>query len=102
MTTLTIFDPTKPNHISLLPSLVHIHHACILQDFTLATFLPPLDPRKTLRWWRDRVNEVTDGERAIIFAMAEALENQSQEVGADAGVGAGGMVKGKRGKKWRA
>jgi ribosomal protein S18 acetylase RimI-like enzyme len=77
MTNPTIFDPTK--HIHLLPQFVVIHHACITQDFTLATFLPPLQREETLGWWKSRVHEVLTGTRTIIFTTQPSTEGSDAE-----------------------
>ena len=44
--------------------------ACIEQDNTVATFLPPLDPSAVLEWWLDRAEEVKKGTRTIVMCLA--------------------------------
>jgi ribosomal protein S18 acetylase RimI-like enzyme len=83
-TTLTILDPTKHTH--LLHEFVAIHHACIIQDFTQPTFLPPLQPEMTLRWWQARVDEVIEGTRTIVFATPSSLNGQDARGEVVAGV----------------
>ena len=63
-----IFDPEV--HSILIPSLVSIHMECITSaPYTIATFLPPLQPANIQKWWEDRVKEVNEGTRVIIMQM---------------------------------
>lgn len=67
MSEAIIYDPEKHGH--LLSSFVDIHKACIEKDYTIATFLPPLQYDKMLRWYQSRAAEVVTGERAIIMSL---------------------------------
>lgn len=68
-----IFSPTT--HLHLLPSLAALHSTCITSfPYTIATFLPPLDPSLITRWWEARVDEVRDGRRIIIFVLSAAVD----------------------------
>ncbi|KAF8145731.1 acyl-CoA N-acyltransferase [Mycena galopus ATCC 62051] len=65
----TVFDPTNPTHIALLPSFADIHIACIETDHTIATFTPPLKRPAIIDWWKERALEATAGKRIIIMAF---------------------------------
>ena len=64
-----LFDPSNHDHKRFLPQLVEIHMACIEQDKTLATFLPPLDHGEITRFYEDQVREVEYGARDIIMRV---------------------------------
>lgn len=64
----SLFDLEKHEH--LVPLFTNVHIACIEKDFTIATFIPPLDNAKVQSWWQRRASEVTAGTRDIIFMMA--------------------------------
>lgn len=42
-----------PKHEHLLPSFVDIHIACVENDYTMATFLPPFDRDEMLAYWQN-------------------------------------------------
>lgn len=63
-----LFDPQMHQH--LLSHFADLHIACIEQDFTIATFIPPLSHDKTLKWWQQQADEVLTRKRKIFFMMA--------------------------------
>ena len=73
------FEPKK--HQSLLSSIVDIHIACIETDHTIATFIPPLDHGKMLRWWESRAQQIETGHRAIIMHLATTNTGEEEVAG---------------------
>ncbi|KAL0933157.1 Acetyltransferase [Colletotrichum truncatum] len=65
-----MFSPA--DHTHLIPYLAALHAACISQDRTLATFLPPLSHEKLLGWWKERIAEVIDGTRLMLILLDES------------------------------
>lgn len=63
-----LYNPqTDIRHLS---SIAHLHAACITQDNTLATFLPPLSHDKILASWTAWAEEVVAGSRVIILQLS--------------------------------
>lgn len=62
-----LYNPQTDNHH--LSSIAHLHAACITQDNTLATFLPPLSHDKILASWTAWSDEVLAGSRVIILQL---------------------------------
>ena len=67
----TLFNPNIPEHMAFLSDFAGIHAACIETDFTIASFLPPLDLPSILQYWQDRVTEVSKDMQDIVFVMAQ-------------------------------
>lgn len=62
--------------LPLLPQLVQLHHDCISNDFTLATFLPPLKMDEMTRYWELWLEDVKQGSRAIIIQCAPRADHE--------------------------
>ncbi|KAI1142331.1 acyl-CoA N-acyltransferase [Hypoxylon sp. FL0543] len=60
---------SSQEHGHLLPDIAAIHAACILQDQTIATFLPPLEDSKIRKLWEDMAREVDLGIRFISILL---------------------------------
>ncbi|KAK5044454.1 hypothetical protein LTR84_011268 [Exophiala bonariae] len=60
-----------PSVSTILDGIVQLHCACILNDNTMATFMPPLNHPQIYKWWEDRIAEVTSGHRHIIVYLTE-------------------------------
>lgn len=60
-----------PSFSTLLDGIVQVHCACILNDNTMATFMPPLNYAQIYKWWEDRIAEDTAGQRHIIVYLSE-------------------------------
>nr|POE65355.1 acetyltransferase [Quercus suber] len=81
-----VYDPVYHHH--LLRQIVQIHADCIINDGTLATFLPDpetkqLDLQKLIRHWEDVDGEVKAGKRVIIvqlFHPAQRGKDVEEEV----------------------
>lgn len=82
-----VLDPANQTHLGLLPAIVSIHAACITTDFTLATFLPPLDHSVMLKWWEDRVAECASGRRCIVVQLVERSKGEPPNFAAASPVG---------------
>jgi len=79
VTSVVVFNPQTQR--PMLPQLVNLHAACIEQDNTIATFLPPLDHGRMLEWWSQRADEVAQGTRDIIMCYVQSDESQSPVLG---------------------
>jgi ribosomal protein S18 acetylase RimI-like enzyme len=75
-----VFDPIKHHH--LLPQFTEVHMACITVDYTIATFLPPLQHTKMLKWWEGRAAEVVAGVRSIVFLQSSSSDGSDSNDGA--------------------
>jgi ribosomal protein S18 acetylase RimI-like enzyme len=69
--------PSSPSLAAFLDGIVHLHATCVLTDYTLATFLPPLSHAQMLSWWEARVAEVQRGERHILVWIARVAERNT-------------------------
>lgn len=72
-----LIGPTTPEISTILSSIVHLHASCILNDYTLATFLPPLSHDFMSQWWQGQLDEVTAGKRHIIIQISEVSDRSS-------------------------
>lgn len=72
------FQPSQ--HQAIVDQLATIHRDCILQDGTLATFLPDeqgnLDITKIIKYWSDRSEQVTKGAREIIVQFTDPTQSE--------------------------
>ncbi|KAI7541396.1 hypothetical protein KC331_g8599 [Hortaea werneckii] len=73
-----LFEPSR--HQAIVDQLATIHRDCILQDGTLATFLPDnngnLDVSKIIKYWSDRSEQVTKGAREIIVQFTDPTQSE--------------------------
>ncbi|KAK3068135.1 hypothetical protein LTR53_014525 [Teratosphaeriaceae sp. CCFEE 6253] len=73
-----LYIPSK--HEPILDQVAKIHADCVLQDGTLATFLPDdkgqMSHRKILDYWRRYHEEVEIGSRVIILQFLDDSEEQ--------------------------
>jgi ribosomal protein S18 acetylase RimI-like enzyme len=68
-----LYNPqTDAHHLS---SIAALHAACITQDNTLATFLPPLSHTKILASWTIWAEEVIAGSRIIVLQLSSDESN---------------------------
>lgn len=65
-----IYSPSNASHTSFLPSIAHLHEACIITDNLMATFMPPLSHDKILASWTLWSEEVKAGSRLIILQLS--------------------------------
>ncbi|OAP62804.1 hypothetical protein AYL99_02031 [Fonsecaea erecta] len=63
----------------ILDGIVHLHASCILNDGTLATFLPPLSHPQMYQWWEQRLSEVGRGERHIIICLSKVRDRTNDK-----------------------
>lgn len=78
-----LYDPRLHHH--LLPQLAQIHADCVLQDGTLATFLPDpetkrLDLEKLTEYWNSYSSQVEAGTRAIVLQVSPPDQQGDQDV----------------------
>lgn len=69
-----LFDPSNPEHKAYLSQMAHIHMACIETDKTLATFLPPLDHDRIVKWYENYQREIEYGAREFVLQLATVGE----------------------------
>ncbi|KAI0022659.1 acyl-CoA N-acyltransferase [Xylariomycetidae sp. FL0641] len=68
--TVRLLSPTKDAH--LVPYLASIHADCVAHDQMIATFLPPIDQEKLLKYWSDILSDVDTGTRCISILLDES------------------------------
>ncbi|KIV93254.1 hypothetical protein PV10_04481 [Exophiala mesophila] len=74
---VNLVTSSTPHLSSVIDGIVAVHAGCIIHDNTMATFMPPLDYDKMVKWWNERVAEVTAGERQIVVYLAEPSSRTS-------------------------
>lgn len=62
-----VFNAREHSHLTVY--LAGIHGECITLDKMSGTFTSPLNIEKMLKWWKDRIAEVTAGNRVIIMLL---------------------------------
>jgi len=67
----TVYQFSPTDHIHLTPYLAALHAACVSNDRTIATFLPPLTQEKLLAFWKERIAEVNAGTRCMFILVDE-------------------------------
>lgn len=67
----TVIEFSPAQHAHLIPYVAAIHASCVMDDDTVATFLPPLSNERLLSWWTDRVAEIDRGDRLIWLLISE-------------------------------
>lgn len=65
-----------PRSAALLERIVHLHAACILNDHTMATFIPPLSLARMRERWRSFLDEASAGKRVILVSTS-SLEKRT-------------------------
>ncbi len=69
-----IITDATPDASIVLSGIAHLHATCILNDGTLATFLPPLSHEVIYKWWQERLVETTAGQRHILVCISEVSQ----------------------------
>lgn len=59
-----------PQSVALLEAVVSLHAACILNDETMATFIPPLSRHRMRERWHAFLGEVSAGKRVTLVATS--------------------------------
>lgn len=75
---LMLLTAETPSLSTILDGIVQLHCACILNDNTMATFMPPFDYPLIYKWWEDRISEVTSGYRQIIIYLSEVSDRTTR------------------------
>jgi GNAT superfamily N-acetyltransferase len=77
---VVVFDAAR--HSGLVPYMAALHASCITSDKTIATFIPPLNNERLLKWWKERIAEMVVQRERVIFLLldAEADANAPQGV----------------------
>lgn len=76
-----LYDPLSPQSASLLSQFAQIHSACILNDHTIATFLPPLSLPTMVTWWEARAADAESGSRKIIYVLSSSSSGEQDPSG---------------------
>ncbi|KAK3650035.1 hypothetical protein LTR56_006622 [Elasticomyces elasticus] len=74
-----VYDPSQ--HQPVLHQMTQMHADCVIQDGTLATFLPDvstgeMDIPKILKHWQSLSTEVERGSRVIILQFIDEAESE--------------------------
>ena len=72
-----LLNPSSTDLPTLTDGIVHLHAACILNDGTLATFLPPLSYSQLYEWWEERIADLSTGTRQIIVYVSDVDDRTS-------------------------
>ena len=64
---LSVVNASQADNPALLESLFHLHATCILNDHTMATFIPPLSSERMRARWRTFLDEIKSGKRIIVI-----------------------------------
>ncbi|CAN8102588.1 unnamed protein product [Discula destructiva] len=62
-----VFNAREHSHLTVY--LAGIHGECITSDKMVGSFMSPLNIEKMLKWWKDRIAEVTAGNRVILMLL---------------------------------
>lgn len=74
--------PLPPQtHNRLIPLFAAVHTACISNDHTTTTFIPPLDQHKVTFWWAYQAAEVAAGKGEVIFTLAPTDRGEGAAAG---------------------
>ena len=79
-----LFDPKQHSSDEIFQALAQIHADCVLQDGTLATFLPRngvMDMARLEAYWRQRAEQVVQGQREIILQFANTDDGKIELAG---------------------
>ncbi|KIW33447.1 uncharacterized protein PV07_00299 [Cladophialophora immunda] len=74
-----LLTASTPDVSSVIDGIAHIHASCVLNDGTLATFLPPLSHPQIYQWWEERAREVSRGERQIIICLSKVKDRTTDK-----------------------
>jgi hypothetical protein len=76
--TLLIHHPANPTNANLLSQVATPHAACITNDKTIASFMPPLSHEKILNWWTRFAKQTS--ERVIILCLVSQDDERCEGV----------------------
>ena len=62
----------------IIKSVVLIHAACILNDHTIATFIPPLSHSEMNRHWQNLVQQIESQKRLILICISRVKSRSSE------------------------
>lgn len=69
-----ILDPSSPQLERILSGIVYLHGDCIINDNTMAAFLPPLSYDRMLQRWRGLIDQITTNQRFIIVCISQVKD----------------------------
>ncbi|KAK3686594.1 hypothetical protein LTR37_019655 [Vermiconidia calcicola] len=75
----TLLHPDDPECTAILDSIVNLHASCILNDHTVATFIPPLSQEQMHQRWMHLLKETTSGLRIIIVYISN-VEDRNESL----------------------
>lgn len=64
----------EPDVDVLLESIVNLHASCILNDHTMATFIPPLSQNRMQQRWQSFLDEGSAGKRVILIFISPTAD----------------------------
>jgi len=71
---LSLVTAENPDVATILGSIVTLHAACILNDHTMATFIPPLTQERMQQRWNTFLKEASMGKRVILVSKDPVSE----------------------------
>lgn len=69
-----VVTTSTPQQDAIVESIVHIHASCIVNDRTMATFVPPLSRSLMSERWHSFLSDTTSGKRVIIVHVSEIAD----------------------------
>lgn len=77
---LQLLTPEHPAADAIVDAIVDLHASCIINDHTMATFIPPLSYERMRARWDDFLKETVSGSRIVLVWIC-AVKDRSQEFG---------------------
>lgn len=78
-TGIHVLSPSTPELEAIISDIVYLHGECIVNDNTMATFLPPLSIDKIRQRWQTLVNQISDKQRIIIVNVSN-IKDRVREI----------------------
>lgn len=69
-----VITAATPQQDTIAEGIIHIQGSCILNDHTMATFVPPLSRDLMVKRWQSFLSETTSGSRIIIVHISEIAD----------------------------
>ncbi|RMZ89216.1 hypothetical protein DV736_g3545, partial [Chaetothyriales sp. CBS 134916] len=72
-----VINTSTPGVSDIIESIVLIHAACILNDKTLVTFLPPLSHSQITKSWQDLLEQTRNQQSRLILVSVSKIADRS-------------------------
>lgn len=80
---LCILDDSTEHWEQIVKNIVYIQASCIINDHTMATFIPPLSYDRMLDRWNQFVAESSEGKRLIVVWLIKTSDRSRESPDAD-------------------